>query len=271
MFQRSTDTQLGPPTLWFGFGNKLGQIRMPITSDDPLSDPNSLYTTATDNVELITSTFDFNLPDAEKALLWVQLGAERLQGAVKYVNVDYQLDSEGSWRTNLQPRTATTSVSTRMFFPPDTPHCHWLQLRYQPRTFQPNDTPVIRYVVIHGRILVENRWRWTMTVQLAQNQQLANFAQRTDYAFRLYRKLLRLREYQDIVVYRDREGYEWNVLLDQIDASMVRESGGVQPEYTVGLELTQALPGLVLGENNAIEIPIPTDQAAVLDGETYLD
>jgi len=237
---------------------------------------NSLYTTATTNVELITSSFDFNLPDAEKALMWVQLGAERLQGAMKSVSIDYQLDGEGFWRTDLNPHIATTALSTRMFFPPNTPHCHWLQLRYQPRTFQPNDTPVIRYVVIHARILVENRWRWTLTVQLAQQQQLANFAQRTDYAFRLFRKLLKLREDQDIVVYRDRDGYLWNVLVDQIDGSIMRESGGVQPEYAVGLELTQALPGLYVGpnnygENNSIEIPTPVNQAAVLDQEAYLD
>jgi hypothetical protein len=271
LFQRSTDTLGGAPSLWFGFGNKIGRIGMPITADDPLSDPNSLYTTATDNVEMISSTFDFNLPDAEKALLWVQLGAERLQGAVKYVNIDYQLDSDGTWHTDLSPRMAYTSPATRMLFPSTTPHCHWVQLRYQPRTFTPTDTPIIRFVVIHGRILIENRWKWAFTVQIAQNQELSNFAVRQDYAFRIFRKLLALRETQDMTVFRDRIGYSWTVLLDQVQATVQRESGGVQPEYTVSLEVTQALPGLVFGEANAIEIPTPTDGAAVLDAETYLD
>ena len=270
MFSRATDTNLGPPSLWFGFGNHLGHVGLPMTGDDPLSDPNSLYTTSTTNVELISSSFDFNLPDAEKALLWVVLGAERLQGAIKFVNIDYQLDGDNTWRTDLSPRTSYAALSTKMFFPRTTPHCHWVQLRYQPRTFVPTDTPVIRYVVIHARVLIENRWRWTLTVSLGQNQQLANFAQREEFAFRLYRKLLRLREFQDVVVFRDREGYSWNVLLDQVDATLQRESGGVQPEYTVGMELTQALPGLAEGLNAAIQIPIPIDQAAVLSEEAYL-
>lgn len=242
MFSRATDTVGGGPSIWFGFGNQIGRIGLPLTSDDPLSDPASRYNTGTTNIELISSMFDFGLPDAPKALLWVQLGTERLAGSVKSVTIDYQLDGSGNWIGDLQPRIAWSSPSTRMFFPMNTPHCQWIQLRYQPRTFDPTDTPVIRYVVVHARILVENRWRWTFTVSLAQNQELATLAQRTDYAFRLYRKLLRLRENQDIVVYRDRDGYRWNVLIDQIDASMMREAGGVQPEYTVGLELTQALP-----------------------------
>jgi len=271
MFQRSTDTRSGPPTLWFGFGNQVGRIGMPLTGDDPLSDPNALFTTATDNVELITSSFDFNLPDTEKALMWVVLGAERLQGMVKYVYIDYMLDGDGTWHTDLVPNLAYTSPSTRMLFPRTTRHCHWIQLRYKPRTFTPIDTPIIRYVVIHARILVENRWRWTLTVSIGQNQELNNFAQREDYAFRIYRKLLALRETQEMVVFRDREGYSWTVLLDNIDATVLRESGGVQPEYSAGLELTQAIPGLVYGEANAVEIPTPTDGAAVLDGETYLD
>lgn len=271
LFSRATDLLGGPPALFFGFGNQVGRVGLPLTSDDPLSDPASRYTTAETNVELITSMFDFNLPDQEKALLWVQVGAERLQGSVKSVSVDYQLDGDGRWRSDLNPRKALSSPSTQMFFPRSTPHCRWIQLRLQPRTFDPTDTPIIRFVVIHARILVENRWRWSLVVHIAQNQQLNNLAQRTDFAFRLYRKLLQIREKQDIVAFRDREGYYWNVLLDQVDAQVLRESGGVQPEYTVSMELTQALPGHALGDGNAIEIPIPTEFPAVLEGETYMD
>src|SRR4029077_4589218 len=54
------------PSMWAGFGNKVGWYILPINGDDPLADKACRFTTATSDVEMVGSAFDFGLPDQIK-------------------------------------------------------------------------------------------------------------------------------------------------------------------------------------------------------------
>jgi hypothetical protein len=270
-----TDAE-SPPHLFISAGTAgHAQVILPANGDDPISDPNCRY--VIDDMqpwqpEATLPEFDFLLPDEKKTLLTVRLSSRRLMGAWRWVEVAYQLDSDGRWRTDLDAGRgalgdARSSPTCELTFPEGT-QCRWVALRLRFFNMDPISPPEIRAVAIHGRVAIQTKWHWNITGVLGRAETADNLAQIERDTFLLERKLQRLREEAKPARFRDPDGYPWKVLVDRVRVTRNQEPGRL-PEWQVALALTQAIPQLDTGHQSIYDYPVLGEEGGLYDTESY--
>jgi len=265
-----------PPRLFISAGTAgLAQVILPANGDDPLSDTNVRYVIDHQQSwqpEVTLPEFDFLLPDERKTLLTVRLSSRRLMGAWRWVEVSYQLDSDGRWRTDLDAGRgalgdARSSPNCELTFPEGT-QCRWIALRLRFFNMDPLSPPEVTAVALHGRVAIQNKWHWNLTGVLGRAETADNLALIERNTFLFERKLQRLREEARPVTFRDADGYPWKVLVDRIRVGRGQEPGKL-PEWQVSLELTQAVPQLASGHQAIYDYPILGEEGGLYDEESY--
>lgn len=298
--ETASAVQVSAPTVWFPSGTNMVHCVMPTYGEDPLSDPanckfNTSYsydakqgqTDPTKNISVPDNSFtnpsvycilpfrDLNLADEDKVENSVRIAADRLNGGMCNVAVDYNEDESRDANGNLiwtfLGRASTSPVS-ELFYKTGSNKVVGKRnmLRIRPYTAVNTTTPVIRAVVAHKRVLVQVRWAWDITVIVSVRQTGRNEGLTWTDAFKQFRKLQRLHETGTPIVYKDRDGLTFTTLVASVSLTEVQEPN-TTPQWALQLRLIQSQFGLAAGVNNAVDAPVyGAGNAATVDEESYV-